>query len=191
MASEYSECLSSKEECEDAQEVTYARYALYGVVVHSGFSSEGGHYYCYARNSSVAALPESARESHGVLGGWYNFNDEKVTNTTFSNITSLTRSFNRDTAYQLFYKKLSDCLTPEVPLTEQFKCLRLDLQEAVENDNLQYRSEQEREVQRRRHQVSGHTHFSRDPDHDDTPPPGGCGAGPGGGSFNTASRVVF
>lgn len=74
---------------------------------------------------------------------------------------------------------------------EEFKCLRLDLQEAVENDNLQYRSEQEREVQRRRHQVSGHTQFARDPDHDDTPPPGGCGAGPGGGSFNTASRVVF
>lgn len=62
MTSEYSECLSSKEECQDTQEVTYARYALYGVVVHSGFSSEGGHYYCYARNSSVAALPEAARE---------------------------------------------------------------------------------------------------------------------------------
>lgn len=74
---------------------------------------------------------------------------------------------------------------------EEFKCLRLDLQEAVESDNVQYRSEQERETQRRRHQVSGHTQFSRDPDHDDTPPPGGCGAGPGGGSFNTASRVVF
>lgn len=32
-----------------------------------------------------------------------------MTNTTFSNITSLTRSFNRDTAYQLFYKKV--CLS--------------------------------------------------------------------------------
>ncbi|MPC14436.1 Ubiquitin carboxyl-terminal hydrolase 38 [Portunus trituberculatus] len=182
----------TEDECEDTQDVTYARYALYGVVVHSGFSSEGGHYYCYARNSSVAALPESARESsHGILGGWYNFNDEKVTSTTFSNITSLTRTFNRDTAYQLFYKKLSDCLTPEVPLMEEFKCLRLDLQEAVENDNLQFRSEQEREAQRRRHQVPGHSPFSRYSDHDDTPPPGGCGAGPGGGSFNTASRVVF
>lgn len=62
MNSEYSDCLSSKEECEDTQEITYARYALYGVVVHSGFSSEGGHYYCYARNSSVAALPEAAKE---------------------------------------------------------------------------------------------------------------------------------
>ncbi|KAK8390902.1 hypothetical protein O3P69_016929 [Scylla paramamosain] len=191
MSTGSSDCFSSKDECEDTQEVTYARYALYGVVVHSGFSSEGGHYYCYARNSSVAALPESARESHGILGGWYNFNDEKVTSTTFSNITSLTRTFNRDTAYQLFYKKLSDCLTPEVPLMEEFKCLRLDLQEAVENDNLQYRSEQEREAQRRRHQVPGHSPFSRYSDHDDTPPPGGCGAGPGGGSFNTASRVVF
>lgn len=62
MSTGSSDCFSSKDECEDTQEVTYARYALYGVVVHSGFSSEGGHYYCYARNSSVAALPESARE---------------------------------------------------------------------------------------------------------------------------------
>lgn len=57
-----SDCMTSKDECEEEQEVTYARYALYGVVVHSGFSSEGGHYYCYARNSSIASLPESARE---------------------------------------------------------------------------------------------------------------------------------
>ena len=38
------------------------KYALYGVVVHSGFSSEGGHYYCYARNSSIAALSEPSKE---------------------------------------------------------------------------------------------------------------------------------
>ncbi|KAG7155081.1 Ubiquitin carboxyl-terminal hydrolase 38-like [Homarus americanus] len=186
-----SDCMTPKDECEEEQEVTYARYALYGVVVHSGFSSEGGHYYCYARNSSIASLPESARERYGALGGWYNFNDERVTNTTFSTITNLTRTFSRDTAYQLFYKKLSDRLTPDVPLMEDFKSIRLDLREAVENDNLQYRSDQDREAQRRRYQVSGGAHFTHDSDHDDTPPPGGCGVGPGGGGFNTPSRVVF
>ncbi|XP_071553008.1 LOW QUALITY PROTEIN: uncharacterized protein [Panulirus ornatus] len=186
-----SDCMTSKDECEEEQEVTYARYALYGVVVHSGFSSEGGHYYCYARNSSIASLPESARERYGALGGWYNFNDERVTNTTFSAITNLTRTFSRDTAYQLFYKKLSDRLTPDVPLVEDFKSIRLDLREAVEDDNLLYHSEQEYEAQLRRHQVSGGSHFSHDSDHDDTPPPGGCGVGPGAGGFNTPSRVVF
>ena len=61
---ESSGCMTPQGGCEEEQEeeVTYARYALYGVVVHSGFSSEGGHYYCYARNSSIACLPESARE---------------------------------------------------------------------------------------------------------------------------------
>lgn len=83
---------------------------------------------------------------------------------------------------------MSDCLTPDVPLVEDFKSLRLDLKEAVESDNLQYRSEQDRDSQRRRYQASGRSsHF--DPEHDDTPPPGGCG--PGGGGFNTPSRVVF
>ncbi|XP_045582441.2 ubiquitin carboxyl-terminal hydrolase 38 isoform X1 [Procambarus clarkii] len=186
-----SDCMTPKDDCDEEQEVMYARYALYGVVVHSGFSSEGGHYYCYARNSSIASLPESARERYGALGGWYNFNDERVTNTTFSTICNLTKTFSRDTAYQLFYKKLSDCLTPDVPLMEDFKSLRFDLREAVESDNLQYRSEQDREAQRRRYQVSSGTNFSHDSDHDDTPPPGGCGVGPGGGGFNTPSRVVF
>ncbi|XP_066976939.1 ubiquitin carboxyl-terminal hydrolase 38-like isoform X1 [Macrobrachium rosenbergii] len=188
---ESSGCMTPEGRCHVEQEVTYARYALYGVVVHSGFSSEGGHYYCYARNSSIAALPESVRERYGALGYWYNFNDEKVTNTSFSAINSLTRTFSRDTAYQLFYKKLSESLAPDVPLFEDMKSLRLDLRETVECDNLQYRSEQDREAQRKRSPSTGGSHFPRDTDHDGTPPPGGCGGGPGGGGFNTPSRVVF
>lgn len=96
-----------------------------------------------------------------------------------------------DTVIFSLILQLSDHLTPDVPLVEDFKSIRLDLREAVESDNLQYRSEQEREVQRRRYQVSGGSHFSHDSDHDDTPPPGGCGVGPGAGGFNTPSRVVF
>ncbi|KAK7063182.1 hypothetical protein SK128_006534 [Halocaridina rubra] len=189
---ESSGCMTPREKGDETEEeVTYARYALYGVVVHSGFSSEGGHYYCYARNSSIAALPDSAKERYGTLGGWYNFNDEKVIDTSFSAINNLTRTFSRDTAYQLFYKKLSDSLTPDVPLVEDFKSLRLDLREGVENDNMQYHSEQDREIQRRRCQASGGSQYHRGPDHDDTPPPGGCGGGPNGGGFNTPSRVVF
>lgn len=191
MSSGSSGCMTPNEVCEEQEPTTYARYALYGVVVHSGFSSEGGHYYCYARNSSATCLPETARERYGALGGWYNFNDERVTVTSFSSITNLTRTFSRDTAYQLFYKKLSNHLPSEEPLVEDLKSLRVDLQEVVENDNLQYRIEQDQEAQQRRCHFSSGSQFSRDSDHDSTPPPGGCGGGPGGGGFNTPSRVVF
>ena len=34
-------------------------YQLYGIVVHSGYSSDGGHYYTYARDLSVANNSES------------------------------------------------------------------------------------------------------------------------------------
>lgn len=80
---------------------------------------------------------------------------------------------------------------PDVPLEEDFARLRLDLQEAVEADNLLYHSDQGRTS------VSGRstTHFPPppppDPDDPSAPPPGGCGAGPGGGGFNTPSRVVY
>lgn len=169
-----------------------SRYALYGVVVHSGFSSEGGHYYCYARSSSLAGLTEDVRGRYQDMGGWYNFNDERVTGTTFEKITNLTRTFSRDTAYQLFYKKVSDSVSLDVPLVEDFKSLRLDLRETVEQDNLQYRAEQDGEYGRRRYATGG-SHYPGDPgggDQDGTPPPGGCGGGPSGG-FNMSSRVVF
>lgn len=44
---------------------------------------------------------------YGAQAGWYNFNDERVTRTTFPAIANLTRTFTRDTAYQLFYKRVN------------------------------------------------------------------------------------
>jgi len=38
-------------------------YELYGVIVHSGVSVHGGHYYSYVKNS---------------FGDWFICNDEKV-----------------------------------------------------------------------------------------------------------------
>lgn len=39
------------------------KYTLYGVLVHAGWSTHSGHYYCFVRTSS---------------GNWYSLDDNQV-----------------------------------------------------------------------------------------------------------------
>ncbi|XP_073405883.1 ubiquitin carboxyl-terminal hydrolase 38 [Dendrobates tinctorius] len=107
-------------------------YVLSSIVVHSGTSSESGHYYSYARNisSSTSCIqPEkSTLTSHqsqiigketcnAVVGNdkpcndlskeWFLFNDSRVTFTSFQSVLNITSRFPKDTAYVLIYKKHS------------------------------------------------------------------------------------
>ncbi|CAM9661306.1 unnamed protein product [Rangifer tarandus platyrhynchus] len=109
-------------------------YLLSSVVVHSGVSSESGHYYSYARNvtgteSSCQMCPQpetlafSSSRNH-LLGRdspttvieqdlenkdmskeWFLFNDSRVTFTSFQSVQKITSRFPKDTAYVLLYKR--------------------------------------------------------------------------------------
>ncbi|XP_003221712.2 ubiquitin carboxyl-terminal hydrolase 38 isoform X1 [Anolis carolinensis] len=109
-------------------------YVLSSVVVHSGISSESGHYYSYARNVSssgsssgsfdqsqslalaypqnnfmageapVAAVEKKLGENE-VSKEWFLFNDSRVTFTSFQSVQKITSRFPKDTAYVLLYKK--------------------------------------------------------------------------------------
>ncbi|XP_038611006.1 ubiquitin carboxyl-terminal hydrolase 38 isoform X1 [Tachyglossus aculeatus] len=109
-------------------------YLLSSVVVHSGISSESGHYYSYARNitgsepsfqlchqsESLALTPpqghlfggevptQVAEQDLGDKDGskeWFLFNDSRVTFTSFQSVQKITSRFPKDTAYVLLYKK--------------------------------------------------------------------------------------
>lgn len=66
-------------------------YGLTGVIVHSGASSECGHYYCYARHSQTgqvnAKLLEKVSDNLENLDllsdKWYSFNDSRVSHAAF------------------------------------------------------------------------------------------------------------
>ncbi|KAL9644572.1 hypothetical protein ABK040_015311 [Willaertia magna] len=81
---EYSETLNLSPFMSDKK--TTARYNLYGVLVHSGGSSNSGHYYSYVKNSN---------------GIWYRMDDTSVTQVSQS--TALSQQ-----AYILFYSRNSD-----------------------------------------------------------------------------------
>ena len=52
-------------------------YSLFSVVVHSGYSSDGGHYYTWARNSET--------------GAWSLLNDSLVTEQSWAQFAQMTR----------------------------------------------------------------------------------------------------
>lgn len=107
-------------------------YLLSSVVVHSGVSSESGHYYSYARNitgtepsyqlcrplepralassqshllESPSAVVEQGVENKEMSKEWFLFNDSRVTFTSFQSVQKITSRFPKDTAYVLLYKK--------------------------------------------------------------------------------------
>lgn len=109
-------------------------YLLSSVVVHSGVSSESGHYYSYARNitgtessyemchqsetlslapsqnrflgrDGPSAVIEQDLETKEMSKEWFLFNDSRVTFTSFQSVQKITSRFPKDTAYVLLYKK--------------------------------------------------------------------------------------
>ena len=116
-------------------------YSLYAIVVHSGYSSDGGHYFTYSKvpkNSEDTS--DSSETSNDDL--WYIFNDSKVTYSTFESFINMSKKFPVDTAYVLFYQKVeSDKTEANTPLPS---ATRKDLKMAVERDNIKFMREKER-----------------------------------------------
>ncbi|KAJ7404163.1 ubiquitin specific peptidase 38 [Pitangus sulphuratus] len=133
--SDTGENLAKKLKPSGADEVTCPQlvpYVLSSVVVHSGVSSESGHYYSYARNVSGSGPSGLCHQSTALSlvspqdkllteespctvveneldtempREWFLFNDSRVTFTSFQSVQKITSRFPKDTAYVLFYKK--------------------------------------------------------------------------------------
>lgn len=195
-------------------------YGLCSVVVHSGASSECGHYYCYARHSQVGDIDavidgldrasadckqKSVAVTDSEIGSnldvdflqdkWYLFNDARVSHAKYSSFSNVTRRFQKDTPYLLVYKRLE--LDSHKPQYDADPPLRVDLRDAVNKDNTQYLKEQELAAQNRATQArsasTSSTTFSHWRDSDsDQGPPGSCGGGGGLGGLDTSgSRFIF
>ncbi|XP_032299203.1 ubiquitin carboxyl-terminal hydrolase 35-like [Coturnix japonica] len=98
-------------------------YDLCSVVVHSGITSESGHYYCFCRECTDTVPNTQPRDGTPKLASnkqldseipWYLFNDHRVCTCSFETISNLTSLFPSATAYMLFYRQRAE--RPSSPL---------------------------------------------------------------------------
>ncbi|XP_077623697.1 ubiquitin carboxyl-terminal hydrolase 35 [Crocuta crocuta] len=174
-------------------------YDLCSVVVHSGVSSESGHYYCYAREGAARPAPSlGAADRPEPENQWYLFNDTRVSFSSFESVSNVTSFFPKDTAYVLFYRQRpgeGPEAEPSSPRGRAEPTLHKDLMEAISKDNILYLQEQEKEARSRAAYISAlpaSPHWGRGFDEDkdeDEGSPGGCS--PAGGSGGDFHRLVF
>lgn len=118
-------------------------YSLCSVIVHSGTSSESGHYYCYAR--SCAHLVGGEGSDDGASSRttdqdtWFLFNDSRVSYSAYSSFSDVSKRFPKDTPYVLIYKRISSfgTVTP-VSTDAQAGEIKPELADLVNRDNLLY-----------------------------------------------------
>uniref|UniRef100_A0A8C8ISA6 Ubiquitin carboxyl-terminal hydrolase n=1 Tax=Oncorhynchus tshawytscha TaxID=74940 RepID=A0A8C8ISA6_ONCTS len=180
----------------------FVPYVLSSVVMHSGMSSESGHYYSYGRNLNGA----DGAQHHLVYGGqaagdWLLFNDSRVTFTSLGSVQNVTNRFPKDTAYVLIYRKQdvtggqnsTGGVTANGMRLGSEPPLQKELMDAVTKDNKLFLQEQELNARTRALQAASASCSFRPNGPDDNEPPGSCGpsGGGGGGGFNTVNRLVF
>ncbi|XP_023336590.1 ubiquitin carboxyl-terminal hydrolase 38-like [Eurytemora carolleeae] len=97
-------------------------YRLQSIIVHSGYSSDSGHYYTWSRDTEDESL-------------WHIFNDSMVTSSTWNNFIQQTERLSRDTPYILMYERedIENKLEAVIPPPS--------LMEVVQRDNIRYAQE--------------------------------------------------
>ena len=135
-------------------------YSLVAVIVHSGVSSESGHYYCYSRerlsasgtnkttssspppdvpmncSSSFSTDSENSRrlEPFKDDNHWYIFNDSNVSFAGSRDVQNLHINFPRDTPYVFIYEEVDAAQVSSTTI----ESLRPEIALAVRSDNRQF-----------------------------------------------------
>ena len=79
-------------------------YGIYAVVVHTGLTANSGHYYAFCRSASARGLWRSDVAS----APWVKFNDDKVTQSSWSDMMEHLGAAQCNSAYLVFYRRLDD-----------------------------------------------------------------------------------
>ncbi|CAF1614654.1 unnamed protein product [Adineta ricciae] len=86
------------------------KYNLLLIIVHTGYTLHGGHYYVYARD-----IKSSISESEEQNDEWFLLNDDLVTSSSYEAMMENCAQYTSATPYVLFYKRIGQQQTEETP----------------------------------------------------------------------------
>ncbi len=119
------------------------KYCLVLIIVHTGYTLHGGHYYVYAREikSSLSNININEQEDYFSNDEWFLLNDDLVTLSSYEAMIENCAQYSSATPYILFYKRIDEQRIEEIERTKQIH-VHESLMKQIHEDNMIYEREQ-------------------------------------------------
>ncbi|UJR22109.1 hypothetical protein I4U23_025174 [Adineta vaga] len=108
------------------------KYCLILLIIHTGYTLHGGHYYVYARDMKSFTI-ECVEQN----GEWFLLNDDLVTSSSYEAMMDNCAQYTSATPYVLFYQRIDSQQTED---SRQIH-IRQSLIEQISEDNINYERE--------------------------------------------------
>ncbi|CAF3472259.1 unnamed protein product [Rotaria sp. Silwood1] len=118
------------------------KYCLVLIIVHTGYTLHGGHYYVYAREIKplLTKLNNNDQEDYFSNDEWFLLNDDIVQMSSYEAMIENCAQYTSATPYILFYKRIDKQCIEEIEITKQIH-IHESLIEQIHEDNLIYERE--------------------------------------------------
>jgi hypothetical protein len=122
------------------------KYCLVLVIVHTGYTLHGGHYYVYAREikPSLSKTNTDEQEDYFSNDEWFLLNDDLVTLSSYEAMIENCAQYTSATPYVLIYKRIDEQRIEEMERTKQIH-VHESLIHQIHEDNMIYEREQEKQ----------------------------------------------
>lgn len=121
------------------------KYCLVLVIVHTGYTLHGGHYYVYAREIKplLSSIDTDEAEDYFTNDEWFLLNDDLVVLSSYEALIENCAQYTSATPYVLIYRRIDQ---QRIEAMRQAPALRVheSLIEQIDDDNRIYRREQEK-----------------------------------------------
>ncbi len=115
------------------------------MIVHTGYTLHGGHYYVYAREvkPSLSKINIDEQEDYFSDDQWFLLNDDLVTLSSYEAMIENCAQYTSATPYILFYKRIDEQRMEEMEKTKQIH-IQQSLLGQIHEDNMIYEREQKK-----------------------------------------------
>lgn len=121
------------------------KYCLVSIIVHTGYTLHGGHYYVYAREIKPLNFSTNDNpEDYFTDDEWFLLNDDQVTSSSYQALIDNCSNYTSATPYILIYRRIDAERIESMKENSQIR-VHSSLTNQIDEDNQIYRQEHEQE----------------------------------------------